>query len=238
MIMPALEEARKALMTSNAEIKHIILLTDGMGETTNFSSVTNKINSDGITLSTVAVGQYSDTQLMSQLAKDCNGRYYYADGSTDLPRIFAQEVFLGGNTYLKNGQYQLSVAGHEITQGLFADGWTDILGYIAASPKDGAQQLIRSSEGDPILTVWQYGLGRSIAWNSDVDGGWTAGYSGEGDYAEMWRRMIDLSALTITSSLSDDERLASSINFRERRIPCPFPHLEIVANITITSVYT
>lgn len=202
VIMPALEEARKALMTSNAEIKHIILLTDGMGETTNFSSVTNKINSDGITLSTVAVGQYSDTQLMSQLAKDCNGRYYYADGSTDLPRIFAQEVFLGGNTYLKNGQYQLSVASHEITQGLFADGWTDILGYIAASPKDGAQQLILSSEGDPILTVWQYGLGRSIAWNSDVDGGWTAGYSGEGDYAEMWRRMIDYSCGS--SSIGED----------------------------------
>lgn len=202
VIMPALEEARAELKHSDAQVKHIILLTDGMGETDNFSSVISKINADNVTLSTVAVGQYSDTALMADLAKQCGGRYYYADGNTDLPRIFSQEVFMGGNTYIKNGDYSLSVASSDITNGLFENGWFNILGYVAGSPKTGAQQLVVSDEGDPVLTAWQYGLGRTIAWNTSVDGGWTAAYSGNDDYAELWRRMIDY--VTGTGGVGED----------------------------------
>ncbi len=191
-IMPALEEARQALAATDAEVRHIILLTDGMGETDDFSLVTNKINRDGITLSTVAVGAWSDTQLMESLAQECNGRYYYADTGTDIPRIFAQEVYLGGDTYIKNGDYTvLPKMAHELTDGLFEDGWHNVLGYVAASPKTGAQQLLVSGLDDPILTVWQYGLGKTVAWNTDVDGGWTGTYSGDENYAELWKRIVD-----------------------------------------------
>ena len=56
-----------------------------------------------ITLSTVAVGDSSDTSLLRRLADNCGGRYYYSDESGDIPRIFAQEVFLGGDSYIQNG---------------------------------------------------------------------------------------------------------------------------------------
>ncbi len=192
VIKPALEEALKALEGSDAEVRHIILLTDGMGETNDFSSVTDRINQDGITLSTVAVGAWSDTQLMESLANECNGRYYYADANTDIPRIFAQEVYLGGDTYIKNGDYTIfSKTPSDLTKDLFTDGWYNVLGYIAASPKTGAQQLLVSGLDDPILTVWQYGLGKTMAWNTDVDGGWSSAYSGDEGYAELWKRIID-----------------------------------------------
>ncbi|MBR1470578.1 MAG: VWA domain-containing protein, partial [Lachnospiraceae bacterium] len=196
-ILPALEEARSALAGCSAQVKHIILLTDGMGETYDFSPVTDKINRDGITLSTVAVGAYSDTKLMEDLAKSCGGRYYFADTDTDIPRIFAQEVYLGGDTYIKNGDYAVYPRiSHEITQGLFTQGWYNVLGYIAASPKTGATQLLVSGQDDPILTVWQYGLGKTAAWNTDVDGGWSGAYSGEDNYAELWKRIVDFVAGT------------------------------------------
>ena len=196
-IMPALEEARAELVKCNAEVKHIILLTDGMGETYDYSPVTDKINRDGITLSTVAVGAYSDTRLMQQLANDCGGRYYFADVDTDIPRIFAQEVYMGGDTYIKNGDYGVFPrVSHEITNGLFTEGWYNVRGYIAASPKTGATQLLVSGMDDPILTIWQYGLGKTVAWNTDVDGGWSAAYSGEENYAELWKRIIDWTAGT------------------------------------------
>ena len=196
-IKPALEEARQELGRCSAEVKHIILLTDGMGETYDFTDVTDKINRDGITLSTVAVGAYSDTMLMQQLANACGGRYYFADYDTDIPRIFAQEVYMGGDTYIKNGDYNVFPRiNHEIINGLFTDGWYNIHGYIAASPKTGASELLVSGLDDPILTVWQYGLGKTAAWNTDVDGGWTAAYSGEENYAELWKRIIDFIAGT------------------------------------------
>ena len=44
------------------------------------------------------------------------------------------------------------------------------LGYIASSPKSSSTVILESDKEDPILTVWQYGLGRSAAWNSDGSG--------------------------------------------------------------------
>ncbi len=194
-IKPALQEAFDVLSKSDASVKHVILLTDGMGETTNFTDVIEEYNNGGITLSTVAVGDGSDTGLLERLANKCSGRYYYSDISSDIPKIFAQEVFLGGNSYIQNGEFALAVqGGHEITSNLFIDGWPILYGYVAATPKTASQLLIASAgENDPILTTWQYGLGRTVAWNSDVTGEWTGAFASQEDYVQLWKRVVDYS---------------------------------------------
>ena len=101
-----------------------MLLTDGMGETNNYNDIVNSCAENKITLSTVAVGSSSDKRLLQYLAEECGGRYYYSDISSDIPKIFAQEVFLGGDSYIQNGAFSLSVqAGHELTGNLFPNGW-------------------------------------------------------------------------------------------------------------------
>ena len=194
-IKPALQEAYEALARSEASVKHVVLLTDGMGETSDFVDVTDAYTSGGITLSTVAVGAGSDAQLLERLAEDCGGRYYYSDLASDIPRIFAQEVFLGGDSYIRNGVFGLSVQrGHELTGNLFAEGWPVLYGYIAATPKTASSPVITSTEkDDPILTVWQYGLGRTAAWNSDVTGEWSGAFVGQEDYVQLWKRVVDYS---------------------------------------------
>lgn len=92
-IKPALLEACQVLSESEASIRHVVLLTDGMGETNNFQDVINAYKAEGITLSTVAIGSFADTQLLEQLADQCDGRYYYSDLGSDIPKIFAKEVF-------------------------------------------------------------------------------------------------------------------------------------------------
>ena len=193
-IQPALWEALKGVQGCDASIRHVVLLTDGQGETNDYRKLTDSFNDAGVTLSTVAVGAGSDSKLLERIAKECGGRYYYSDLATDVPRIFAQEVFLGGDTYLQNGEFGLAVnSRHEITRGLFADGWPKILGYVSATPKRASNVLIASEKDDPVLTVMQYGLGHTVAWNTDVTNQWTAGFAGESDYVQLWRRMIDYS---------------------------------------------
>lgn len=195
-IKPALQEAYRVIAQSNAAVKHVILLTDGMGETTNYADVVKNYSESGITLSTVAVGTGSDTKLLEGLAEQCKGRYYYSDLSSDIPKIFAREVFLGGDSFIQNGDFALSVrSGHELTRELFTGGWPYVYGYVAALPKTASSSIITSAgKDDPILTVWQYGLGRTVAWNTDVTGEWTAGFSGTEDYARLWKRIVDYSA--------------------------------------------
>ena len=194
-IKPALMEACKAASGSDASVKHVVLLTDGMGETDNFRDVIDAYTAEGITLSTVAVGRDSDTQLLERLADNCGGRYYYSDLSSDIPKIFAREVFLGSDSYIQNGVFSLKVQkSHELTDGLFAGGWPVLYGYIAATPKTASVPVIVSEDKEnPILTVWQYGLGRTVAWNSDVTGEWSGAFAGEADYVQMWKRIVDFS---------------------------------------------
>lgn len=194
-IKPALQEAYYGIMDTDVSVRHVVLLTDGMGETMDFRDIISAYQMSGVTLSTVAVGYGSDTHLLQQLASNCGGRYYYTDDSTNLPRIFAQEVFLSGDTYLQNGKFLLQAnASHEITAGLFEKGWPVLQGYVSSSPKNASNPLIISDKQDPILTVWQYGLGKTVAWNTDVTNKWTGEFAGEEDYIQLWKRIVDYSS--------------------------------------------
>ena len=211
-IKPAVRAALNEIKTSDAQLKHIVLLTDGQGETRNFEDIIKDCQDADVTLSTVAVGQASDTQLLKRLATQCNGRYYYSDLSTDIPKIFAQEVFLSGDTYLQNGRFSLKGnSSNAITKNLFSDGWPQIRGYVSASLKSGANMLLASAEkDDPILSVMQYGLGHTVAWNTDVANRWTAGLSQEKDYVQLWKRIVDYSAGN--TSLGEDRVDVTTVN--------------------------
>ncbi|MCI8402201.1 MAG: VWA domain-containing protein [Lachnospiraceae bacterium] len=193
-IQPALREALKGAAGCEAGIRHVILLTDGQGESRNYQEIISSYQDAGVTLSTVAVGEGSDAGLLERLADQCSGRYYYSDMAEDIPKIFAQEVFLSGDTYLQNGEFDLSVRGNsELLKGLFEDGWPVLYGYVSATPKAASQVLIASQKDDPVLTVMQYGLGHTVAWNTDVTNRWTAAFAGEEDYAQLWKRILDYS---------------------------------------------
>ena len=195
-IKPALKEALKCIQESDASMKHVVLLTDGQGETSYFDDVIAAYQEEGVTLSTVAVGTGADTKLLERLAENCDGRYYYSDISTDIPKIFAQEVYLSGETYLQNGTFSLAANNsHAITKGLYEDGWPKILGYVSATPKASANVLIAESEKkNPILSVMQYGLGHTVAWNTDVTNRWSSSLAGYDDYVQLWKRIMDYSA--------------------------------------------
>ena len=193
-IQPALWAALDGVEKCEASIRHVILLTDGQGESRNYKDITEEYVNANVTLSTVAVGVDSDTRILEQLAENCKGRYYYSDMASDIPKIFAQEVFLSGDTYLQNGLFHLAVDGSsEITEGLFEAGWPGIYGYVSATPKNASHVLIASEKDDPLLTVMQYGLGHTAAWNTDVTNEWTAEYAGVSDYVQLWRRIVDYS---------------------------------------------
>ena len=97
---------------------------------------------------------------------------------------------------MQNGQFSLKGnSSNAITKNLFADGWPQIKGYVSASPKTGANVLLASAEkDDPILSVMQYGLGHTVAWNTDVTNRWTAGLAQQNDDVQLWKRIIDYSA--------------------------------------------
>lgn len=168
-ILPAVIEGAEKLRTVDTKLKHIILLTDGQAEQNGYDSVIEAMRADGITLSTVAVGAASDTALLTRLAEQGGGRYYYSDVFSDLPEIFAKETMLAGKEYIKNREFT-PVAGDEspILSGI--ERAPSLRGYIGSSIKPLADAVLLSDEDEPVLATMKKGLGRTAAWTSDVNG--------------------------------------------------------------------
>lgn len=191
-IIPSLEAAYNSLKESDAKIKHIILLTDGLAERTGYDTLLSNINKENITVSTVAVGQDSDKQLLSMIANRCSGRFYITDAYTNIPSIFTKETFMAARTYLNNREFTPAINyEHSVLKGVAEGGLPSLLGYVGASQKETARVVLKSDEDDPILTVWQYGLGKAVAWNSDVSGKWNANYIPWNKNLKLWQNIIN-----------------------------------------------
>ncbi len=191
-IIPSLEAAYNSLKESDAKIKHIILLTDGLAERTGYDTLLSNINKENITVSTVAVGQDSDKQLLSSIANTCNGRFYVTDAYTNIPSIFTKETFMAARTYLNNREFTPVISyEHSLLKGVAEGGLPSLLGYIGASQKETSRVVLTSDEDDPILTVWQYGLGKAVAWNSDISGKWSSNYIPWDKNLKLWQNIIN-----------------------------------------------
>ncbi len=188
-ILPPLEEAWQDLRNKDTKLKHIILLTDGQAEQHGYERIIEGIRKDGITLSTVAVGRGADTLLLKALAYGGMGRYYQTDEFSDIPSIFAKEAFLAGQKYIQNRSfYPELVSSAGLLKGIEAIPMLD--GYVCTKVKSTAQTVFRSDIQDPVLAVWQYGLGRTAAWTSDIRGAWTSKWNMWQDAPVFWGNLI------------------------------------------------
>lgn len=190
-ILPALDEAYLALKDADTKLKHIILLTDGQAESTGYEVLMDNIKEEGITVSTVAVGGDSDTRLLEWIAGTGNGRYYFADEFSSIPEIFTKETFLASKAYINNRSFTPVISNiHDIISP-FHEGIPNLDGYIGASSKERATTILISDVGDPILVSWQYGLGRTVAWTSDLNGSWSGEYLSTQEGIDFIKNMIE-----------------------------------------------
>ncbi len=188
-IFPGLQEAYKSLVEAPVKVKHIILLTDGQsaygGE---YEGLLEKMKKDSVTLSTIAVGSDSDARLLSYLAEAGQGRYYYTDDFESIPKIFTRETIMATRSYLVQEPFTPVRRGSSsiLPQG----GLPALFGYVATAPKSTAETILLSHKGDPVLARWQYGLGRTVAWTSDVKGRWAGEWIKWQSFPEFWAKVV------------------------------------------------
>ena len=89
---PALEQAYSVLRETSADVKHILLLTDGVSEPGDFASLAKKIADGNIGASIVGLGPDADRKLLREIEEKSKGRCYFCENARTLPRIFASET--------------------------------------------------------------------------------------------------------------------------------------------------
>ena len=171
---PALEEAHRVMRREQAKVKHLIVLSDGLTEgEKNFDALAARIAADGITMSTVTMGADADRPLMARLATLGKGRYYHADDPRNVPRIFTSETMTITRDLVVEGDIRprRAYAG-ELIAGFGADAFPVLGGYQRTYAKPAAQVLLAGHGEDPLLVAWRYGLGKAVAFTSDLSGRW------------------------------------------------------------------
>jgi Mg-chelatase subunit ChlD len=170
----ALEEAHRVMRKEQAKVKHLIVLSDGLTEgEKNFDPLGRRIAADGITISTVALGADSDRALMARLSELGSGRFYHTDDPANVPRIFTSETLTMARDLVVEGNIRpRRVHAGEPIRGFGADGFPVLGGYQRTFAKPAAQVLLAGRDDDPLLVSWRYGLGKAVAFTSDLSGRW------------------------------------------------------------------
>lgn len=190
-IYTAVSSALSRMLEVEAQRKHIILLTDGQSAGNgSYSALTDTMNDNGITMSTVAVGNGADTALLERLAGDANGRYYFTNDQSTIPSIFSRETTLMSRTYIVEDRFvpRLGRAGDWASA--FAGGVPAVDAYVATTAKETADAVLLTPMGDPLLARWQYGSGRSVAWTSDLKGEWAGEWTGWDRFPDVFAQWV------------------------------------------------
>lgn len=172
-----------------ATVKHVILLTDGGADSTGLVQLVAGLYKEyGITLSTVGVGNDA-APFLKDLAVAGAGRYHFTNNPASIPSIFTEETSLASRAYIvEETFYPKLVTSSPILTGI--DSLPALRGYIAAYPKDLARVILQSEKGDPVLSSWQYGLGRSVAFTSDATGRWGKDWVSWDQFATFWVQAV------------------------------------------------
>lgn len=193
-IYPAVKEAYEKIRKLDCQIKHIILLTDGQdGFYSAYPGLIEKLEKNNITLSTVSIGTDADDNFLQRLAEASGGRFYNTKAGTELSRIFAQEVYLAQKEYIVNRVFTpiIKNTGSVLSE-MAMEGLPAMAGYVATSIKPEAQLVLSSDkDDDPVLACWQYGLGRTVAFTSDVTNQWTGNYALWSGYPDFWKSIVN-----------------------------------------------
>lgn len=190
-LYPALRAAYDRLAISDAQIKHVIALSDGMSESGDFPGIATSISKAGMTLTSVAVGSDADVQTMGMIAQLGGGRFYAADNEENLPRIFTREAFLASRaTIIEEPFVPKLLRPSQATAGIDWNSAPALGGYVGTAERDAsttpAITSLVSDKDDPVYAVWQYGLGRSAAFTSDAKPRWAAGWMDWPGLGRFW----------------------------------------------------
>jgi Ca-activated chloride channel family protein len=201
-IYPALQVGLDAIRNIDADVRHVVLLTDGKsksGTRDAYTKLVSEAGADRTSVSTIAIGNDADQDLLEAIAQAGGGRYHFTNRAELIPQITLEEARAAGAQSVIRGAFQpVQTLPSPILTGLDPQTLPPLDGYDFTEAKASAQVVLVSHRNDPVLTKWQYGLGRVVAWTAD-DGADLASQWG------AWEKFDQFWAAVLRWSLPDPE---------------------------------
>jgi len=213
-IFPAVKEAYEAMSKVRAPARHLVLLTDGREfGSPYYDALIAQIRSEGITLSTIGIGEDVDKELLTRLARLAQGRYYFTERLENIPKIVFKELDLALKQAVIEGSVQPRILSPSpILRGFSPQDVPQLGGYDITTPKEEAVVGLVADLPHPLLAHWNYGLGRVVAFTSDAGPDWASKWLTWDDFARFWDNAVRWSMASPV-----DRRLQPSVRNADNR---------------------
>lgn len=168
----AIRLASDELRKSDADIKHIIFLSDGQPVDNGYDEVIVDASEDGITVSTIGLAYSSNT--LEYMAMYGKGRYYYVASAEELPDVMLSEAEQARVDPMIDGDFVPVIRdANEFTDLLDLSALPPLGGYLGTTLKENASAHLISKSGHPVYASWKYGEGTVACFTSDLNGKWS-----------------------------------------------------------------
>jgi Ca-activated chloride channel homolog len=190
-LYPAMKEAFTELQKQSDEIKHVIILSDGRTLTDDFAGLTKQMADAKITVSTVSVGQEADQDLMAKIASWGKGKTYYAEDPAGVPQIFNQDLESSAGESLQESSFKpIVIKSVEAFKGIDWNLAPRLQGYVQTKARPMAEVLLEAYKDRPLLARWQFGLGKTVVFTSDVKDRWAVDWLKWNGYSKFWSQTV------------------------------------------------
>lgn len=189
-IYPALGIVYRLLRDLEVPTKHVILLSDGDTAPAEYERLLKRMRDSNIVVSTVTIGEGGNPGLMRQLSDWGEGRNYLALSADSIPQIFTEETKkVVGTSLVEEPILTVMKQPTGSLAGIDLQSAPPLQGHIAVKAKDTAETILVTQQGAPLLTRWQYGLGKTVFFTSDVKNRWSADWVQWEGYGKFWSQL-------------------------------------------------
>ena len=189
-IAPALNEAYRKILPTNSAYKHIVLLTDGISEEGDSLNMSKDAVNNHVTISTVGLGQDVNRSYLEKIATTAKGKSYMLNDPSGLEQILLKDVQEHTGTTAVEKPIKAEVRHtSDLLDKVDVPHAPTLSGYIRFETRPTADEIL-TVDTDPLLTRWQYGLGRAAVFASDAKSRWAANWLSWPGFDRLWTNIF------------------------------------------------
>ncbi len=204
-LQPAFQLAREALLRTKAKVKHMIILTDGQTAGSGYEQLASQCRGEGMTISTVAIGEGSHVALLQAVASSGGGQSYTTLDASGIMRIFTQDTLMHTGRMIREEPFTPELKEKQPILAGFETWYSPpLLGYVKTTRRTSAQVPLVTETGDPLLAHWRFGLGKATAFTSDAKSRWASLWIAKWEgYGRFWSQVLRETARAPQGRLMD-----------------------------------
>ncbi len=190
-IPAALTEGYRKILPLTATFKHMVLLTDGISEEGDSMKLAKDALDHKVTISAIGLGQDVNKPFLEKLATIAGGKSYFLSDPSGLEQILLHDVKEHTGTVAIEKSIAVDIKHpSDLLDKVDMTKVPNLQGYVRFDAKPSADEILQADGKDPLLTRWQYGLGRATVFSSDAKSRWSTDWVAWSGFDTLWTNIF------------------------------------------------